>query len=128
MRCSGKFERRLLVNRGWMAGARNLDAVIGEEALGELAQLVLAKVAAFYQVLAWVAHALDLLELDPQNVGDDRVASLVGDQEERLHRLALAVAVYPADALLMHARRLVEFAEHHRAAGVLQAIDACAGA
>lgn len=66
LRCSGKFERRLLVNRGWMAGARNLDAVIGEEALGELAQLVLAKVAAFYQVLAWVAHSSICSSLTPE--------------------------------------------------------------
>jgi hypothetical protein len=74
-----------------------------------------------------------LAGLDAQHLDDRRVGPVVGDQEDRVDLppslpAPLALAVQPADALVVHGRRPVELAEHRRRADVLQAVEPRAGA
>src|SRR3546814_20649765 len=86
----------------------------------KLLQVVFADLQPFDQPGVRVAHTLDLLALDAEYAGDDRIAAFLRYEEIGHDGVLLHVSVHAAAALLVHAGRPIELATPSDTAHVLE--------
>src|SRR4051812_38568471 len=85
------------------AGSRSCCLLLSEVVLSEPLDALPVDLQVFDALACRIAEAFDLLFLYAENIGDDRVAALIGERNVDRDRLLLPVAEDAANALFHHA-------------------------